>query len=296
MTRILWVGFHDIAKATAGAPPCHNPRLDTALGNDDAYAFVVLLVVAPVRAACVRCGSVRATGAASGVSRHAGWRVHASGVWAAAVVRAACEGSRGTGRQGQRGRYQPVRPDADRGGGHGSTRLRTRRVGAHRCGCAGISARLLEARPGDYDVQAVLDVDHDYNYSGRGAGDLVSDVTAVPFDSGASVPTLRLTRALTDAPQPWKVPEQVPAKQREQLTKRMQAAQPHSRALDFVSPALSAFWGRPIHVRGWVLLPPGYRKNANAHYPAVYFTHGFGGELAYLTSKAADVWSDMADG
>src|SRR6185312_13772233 len=150
--------------------------------------------------------------------------------------------------------------------------------------------------PGDYDVQAVLDVDDDYNYSGRGAGDLVSDVTAVPFDSGASVPTLRLTRALTDAPQPWKVPEQVPAKQREQLTKRMQAAQPHSRALDFVSPALSAFWGRPIHVRGWVLLPPGYRKNANAHYPAVYFTHGFGGELAYLTSKAADVWSDMADG
>ena len=150
--------------------------------------------------------------------------------------------------------------------------------------------------PGDYDVQAVLDVDHDYNYSGRGAGDLVSDVTAVPFDSGASVPTLRLTRALTDAPQPWKVPEQVPAKQREQLTKRMQAAQPHSRALDFVSPALSAFWGRPIHVRGWVLLPPGYGKNANAHYPTVYFTHGFGGELAYLTSKAADVWSDMADG
>ncbi|HEV2682481.1 MAG TPA: enterochelin esterase, partial [Rhodanobacter sp.] len=30
--------------------------------------------------------------------------------------------------------------------------------------------------PGDYLVQAVLDVDHSYNYSGRGAGDLVSDV------------------------------------------------------------------------------------------------------------------------
>src|SRR6185312_9403910 len=62
---------------------------------------------------------------------------------------------------------------------------------------------------GDYDVQAVLDVNHDYNYSGRGAGDLVSDVTEVPFNDDAAVPTLRLTHALAGAPQPWSVPEQV---------------------------------------------------------------------------------------
>ena len=30
-------------------------------------------------------------------------------------------------------------------------------------------------------------------------------------------------------------------------------------AVDFVSPNLSAFWGRPIHMRGWIALPPGYR-------------------------------------
>lgn len=149
---------------------------------------------------------------------------------------------------------------------------------------------------GDYDVQAVLDVNHDYNYSGRGAGDLVSDVTEVPFDSDAAVPTLQLTHALTDAPQPWSVPEQVPAQKRKQLAKDMQAAHAHSRPLDFTSPALTAFWGRPIHVQGWVLLPPGYDKNANAHYPTVYFTHGFGGNLAYLTYKAAGVWSDMSSG
>lgn len=149
---------------------------------------------------------------------------------------------------------------------------------------------------GDYDMQAVLDVNHDYNYSGRGAGDLASDVTTVPFNSDAAIATLRLTHALTDAPQPWSVPEQVPAKKRDQLTKDTQAAHAHSQALDFVSPALSAFWGRPIHVKGWVLLPPGYGKHASTHYPTVYFTPGFGGNLTYLTYKAAGVWSDMADG
>ena len=153
-----------------------------------------------------------------------------------------------------------------------------------------------ELAAGDYDVQAVLDVNHDYNYSGRNAGDLVSDVTEVPFDDTAAVPTLKLTRALTETMQPWTVPPELPAKRREQLAKAMHAAQPHSHALDFTSPALSAFWGRPIHVKGWVLLPPGYDKDDNAHYPTVYFTHGFGGNLAYLTSKAAEVWSDMVDG
>lgn len=149
---------------------------------------------------------------------------------------------------------------------------------------------------GDYDLQTVLDVNHDYAYSGRGAGDLVSGVTAVSFNDAHSVPTLRLTRALTGAPQPWTVPEQVPAGKRDKLAKDMKAARAHSRPLDFVSPALTAFWGRPIHVKGWVLLPPGYDKHAAAHYPTVYFTHGFGGNLAYLTAKAAGVWTDMADG
>jgi S-formylglutathione hydrolase FrmB len=149
---------------------------------------------------------------------------------------------------------------------------------------------------GDYDMQAVLDVNHDYNYSGRGAGDLVSDVTEVPFGEDASVPTLRLTRALTTTWQPWTIPPWEPASKHVKLAKAMRAAQAHSQPLDFTSPALTAFWGRPIHVKGWVLLPPGYDKDASAHYPTVYFTHGFGGNLAYLTSKAAAVWNATADG
>ncbi|WHZ18848.1 MAG: putative endo-1,4-beta-xylanase 1 precursor [Rhodanobacteraceae bacterium] len=149
---------------------------------------------------------------------------------------------------------------------------------------------------GDYDMQAVLDTGHTYNYSGRGAGDLVSDVAKVPFADDAAIPTLRLTRALTDEPQPWTVPQRMPAKERGKFAKAMQAAQAHSQALDFKSPALTTFWGRPTYIKGWVLLPPGYDKDTRAHYPTVYFTHGFGGNLAYLTFKAAGVWSDMADG
>lgn len=34
-------------------------------------------------------------------------------------------------------------------------------------------------KPGDYDVQAVLDVNHNYNYSGRGQGDVIGKVVTV---------------------------------------------------------------------------------------------------------------------
>jgi predicted alpha/beta superfamily hydrolase len=150
---------------------------------------------------------------------------------------------------------------------------------------------------GDYDMQAVLDVNHDYNYGGRGAGDLVGDVAAVPFGSNDStIATLRLTRTLTNAPKPWTVPDRVPAKARDKFAKAMQAARSHSRAIDFTSPALTRFRGRPVHMHGWVLLPPGYAEHAGAHYPTVYFTHGFGGNLANLTLDAASIWADMADG
>ena len=150
--------------------------------------------------------------------------------------------------------------------------------------------------PGDYDMQAVLDVHHDYNYGGRDAGDLVSGVVEVPFGGDAAVADLRLTRALADKLQPWSVPSFLPANERDKAQSAMRAAQSHSHAIDFVSPALTAFRGQPVHMRGWVLLPPGYDKDPETRYPAVYFTHGFGGNLVDLTFKASEVWSDMADG
>ncbi|HET6725333.1 MAG TPA: alpha/beta hydrolase-fold protein [Gammaproteobacteria bacterium] len=149
---------------------------------------------------------------------------------------------------------------------------------------------------GTYDMQAVLDVNHNYNYSGRGAGDLVSAVEQVTFGNDDVLHALRLTRALTDKPQPWTLPDRVPKKMREQLQPKLTAARQHSRAIDFVSPVLSAFWGRPIHMKGWVLLPPGYDEHAGTHYATAYLTHGFGGNLVYLTFRATSTWSGMADG
>jgi len=64
--------------------------------------------------------------------------------------------------------------------------------------------------------------------------------------------------------------------------------------LDFVSPSLSAFWGRPIHMRGWVLRPPGYDPSHNAHYPVVYWTHGFGGDLSTVVDRAVRFHQEMA--
>lgn len=146
--------------------------------------------------------------------------------------------------------------------------------------------------PGEYAVQAVLDVDHDYNYGGRGPGDWVSDVTMVKLGGGA-FPSLSLARALpgTSAPT-WDLPADAP----KEVQADAAAAIPHAERLDFVSPALSAFWGRPIHLRGWVLLPPGYAEQTQQRYPTVYFTHGFTGKLKHLIAEAGSVNKRMRDG
>ena len=107
---------------------------------------------------------------------------------------------------------------------------------------------LLQAAPGSYRVQAVLDVHHTYNYEGRAAGDLLSvPVTvSVPLSDSAKN-ALILTEVFPDPPDPLAQRPDVVA-----------ALKP----LDFVSPVLTAYWGRNIHMRAWVLLPPGYDNSS----------------------------------
>jgi enterochelin esterase-like enzyme len=142
--------------------------------------------------------------------------------------------------------------------------------------------------PGEYLLQAVLDLDHNYNYSGRSAGDLVSPVISVHLPA-ITPSTLRLVRVQSE-PYPW------------QMTSApdLQAAAPdaraHTKPIDMVSPVLSAFWGRPIHMRGWVLTPPGYETSGNAHFPTVYYTHGFGGSEERLINTLVGVHLDMVKG
>jgi hypothetical protein len=144
--------------------------------------------------------------------------------------------------------------------------------------------------PGDYLVQAVLDVDHSYNYTGRGAGDLVSEVVKIHLPA-SSIPTLALVKGLP-ARDPWAMSPTTPAAAREAAP----AAHQHATLVNFVSPSLSAFWGRPITMRGWVLTPPGYDPKAATRYPTVYYTQGFGGNNDRVMGPLINVYTAMAKG
>jgi S-formylglutathione hydrolase FrmB len=120
-------------------------------------------------------------------------------------------------------------------------------------------------KPGDYQAQAVLDVNHDYNYGGRSAGDLVSDVVSLAsFAPGQGTePVFTLNEVASGRPSRPDAP----------------GFEKSAHLEDFTSPALSAFSGRPTHVRAWVITPPDYDEHPKERYPTVYWTHGFGGEL-----------------
>jgi hypothetical protein len=107
--------------------------------------------------------------------------------------------------------------------------------------------------PGRYAVQAVLDRDHSYNYGGRGPGDLLSPVTVLDLPAGGA---LELTQAVPPPADPWTPPASASAEAKANLA----AAKANTQPIDFVSPALTRFWGRPIHMHGWVLTPPRLRR------------------------------------
>ena len=116
---------------------------------------------------------------------------------------------------------------------------------------------------------------HSYNYDGRSAGDLVSAVETltIPLES-AGTRSLTLSQLVPEPPDPLAQHPDVDA-----------ALKP----IDMVSPTLSQFWGREIHMRGWVLLPPDYATHSRERYPTVYFTHGFGGTLQALRGRYAPI-------
>ena len=118
-----------------------------------------------------------------------------------------------------------------------------------------------------YHIKAVLDISHDFAYDYEAtAGDLLSPVVEHHFDPASDdAISLILTERKVDPVVP------VP---------------PQCELIDFVSPALSAFWGRPIHMTGLVVLPPSYTAG-QSRYPTVYSTHGFGGNLRGFERRTA---------
>jgi hypothetical protein len=144
--------------------------------------------------------------------------------------------------------------------------------------------------PGRYAVQAVLDRDHSYNYTARGPGDLVSGVVEMDLPGDAA----QLLTLATVVPEsdPLQPSSNVPAAMREVYP----AARADIHSIDFASPALSNFWGRPVTLRGWVVTPPDYAAHHGQRYPTVYYSQGFGGSLRSLHDLAVARWDEMKTG
>jgi S-formylglutathione hydrolase FrmB len=135
---------------------------------------------------------------------------------------------------------------------------------------------LSRAPAGSYRLQAVLDVYHNYNYRGRVPGDIISTPVTVNVPLGVP-PAVTLMQTVPKPPDPLA--------QRPDVDSAL-------KPLDITSPVLTRYWGREIHMRGWVLLPPGYAAHPGDHYPTVYFTHGFGGTLAGLRERYGPILYD----
>lgn len=144
-----------------------------------------------------------------------------------------------------------------------------------------------EMPAGTYEVQAVLDVDHTYNYSQRGPKDWVSNVTALQdWTPGTTEPELVLDHH----------PEENP-KMAERLKKAQdEATHDVARLEEFESPVLTKFWGKPTRIRAWVILPPGYADTTKKAWPTAYWTHGFGGMLDYALVEGEMLHKRMVDG
>lgn len=141
---------------------------------------------------------------------------------------------------------------------------------------------------GTYEMQAVLDRNHDYNYSGRGAGDLVSKVITVSLPG--PIPTLTLDRQVPAPDEASALMNNAPADKRATVAEWA----PKLKAVEFQSRKMTAFQGAPAFIRGWVALPPGY--DGKRKFPTVYTDGGFGSSTFSAKAKAAMTMADMATG
>lgn len=139
-----------------------------------------------------------------------------------------------------------------------------------------------DLKPGDYQAQAVLDVGHTYPYSGRTAGDWESAVVPLRAWSPGegSEPSLTLSEVVPERTLPVGRPDEEAAAHLEEMQ----------------SAAVTEFWGQPVSLKAWVILPPGYEANGTTRYPTVYWTHGFGGNLASCKLSGERIYARMAAG
>ncbi len=114
-----------------------------------------------------------------------------------------------------------------------------------------------DAPAGDYEFQAVLDVNHNYSYKTRADdGDLYSEQVQVRGFDGSKPMAVAIT-----------LTKRVPSREFKDTVSEKLVSMP--------SRLLSSFWGRPMTVDAVVLLPPSYAKQPQRRYPTVYLIHGY---------------------
>lgn len=149
-----------------------------------------------------------------------------------------------------------------------------------------------ELTTGLYEVQAVLDVAHDYNYAGSTPEDWISNVVTLAgwTPGGPAEPEMVLDHHAEEDPQRKAAFEKLKAT----------ATADVARLEQFVSPALTRFWGRPAKIQAWVILPPDYPRGGagktSGTYPTVYWTHGFGGDINGALVSGLRIYERMKAG
>ncbi len=113
---------------------------------------------------------------------------------------------------------------------------------------------------GHYVLQALLDVDHTYGYSGDDPADWMSAQLAVDTPL-KTTPTLTLTAHPAASPRAASAIAGIRPGVLEEFSL------PNDR--------LTRFFGRPVAITGSVALPPHYAENPRAHYPTVFSISGF---------------------
>jgi S-formylglutathione hydrolase FrmB len=133
------------------------------------------------------------------------------------------------------------------------------------------------APAGNYQLMALLDLNHSYTYDGAGAGDLYSAVATLPNLNPSSTQPIELT--LTK-----RVPEQTISDT------------DSIKLVNFESPSLTKFWGRPISMLAGVVLPPDYTKSNATRFPTVYNVHGYGGSHLTAWRRGPELVKQMKEG
>lgn len=133
--------------------------------------------------------------------------------------------------------------------------------------------KFSDAPKGAYQIMALLDRDHSYTYDGMGAGDVYSNVLKVNRLLGETELTLSKI-----------VPE-----------KKITVPE-GAKIVEYESPMLSSFWGRPMKIEASVTLPPSYDKSKNQKYPTVYLIHGYGGSHLKQLNGTPYLRKLMSDG